>query len=174
MMPGSELSQTRKICFVALGSNLGDSREYVTRGTERLAHFTSITGLQSSSLYQSKPVGPQDQPDYINSVVRFETDLEAEELLDIMQAIENENNRIREGVVRWGARTLDLDLLLYADEIITNARLQVPHPHLCNRAFVLLPLAELQHDLKIPGGSTIEQCIKRLSTDAIQSVCPLA
>lgn len=94
-------------------------------------------------------MGPQDQPDYLNAVVKFQTDLDPLALLDVLQDIETHHGRVRSGE-RWGPRTLDLDLLLYADQVIDTPRLTVPHPGIADRSFVLLPLAELTPDLTIP------------------------
>ena len=94
-------------------------------------------------------MGPQDQPDYLNSVIELYTAIEPLDLLDLLQAIELDHQRRRNR--RWGARTLDLDLLLYGDQEITNARLTVPHPGITERSFVLIPLLELDPDLYLPG-----------------------
>lgn len=158
------------ICYVALGSNLGDSQGYLNKAIKALQEHQAITNLTISKVYQSKPHGPQDQPDYINAAVRFTTPLEAEKLLDLLQEIENKNKRVRDGVVRWGARTLDLDLLFYSDEIINTKRLAVPHPRICERAFVLLPLRDLGADLKINKTSTIKNCIENLSSNALKDI----
>ncbi len=163
------------ICYVALGSNLGDSDKHIMDGLQALANHSNINFLNTSLFYQSKPHGPQDQPDYINAAVEFETILKPEALLDELQKIENENGRVREGVERWGARTLDLDLLFYGDETINTKRLTVPHPRICERAFVLYPLRDLllvttteqaienQKDLKISDTTTLNDCIAKLS-----------
>lgn len=165
-------SQTQSVvCYVALGSNLGNSIAYIMDGLQALANHSELDYLNISHFYQSKPHGPQDQPDYINAAVEFETTLKAEALLDELQKIENENGRIREGVGRWGARTLDLDLLFYGDETINTKRLTVPHPLICERAFVLYPLRDLikeknKEDLKISKKTTLNDCIAKLSTEA--------
>jgi 2-amino-4-hydroxy-6-hydroxymethyldihydropteridine diphosphokinase len=153
------------LCYVALGSNLGDSVSHIMHGLQALANHSELDYLNISHFYQSKPYGPQDQPDYINAVVEFETTLKAEALLDELQKVENDNGRIREGVERWGARTLDLDLLFYGDDIINTERLTVPHPRICERAFVLYPLRDLikEQDLKISEKTTLKECIARLS-----------
>lgn len=140
-------------------------------GLHALANHSDIDFLNTSLFYQSKPHGPQDQPDYINAAVEFKTALKPEALLDVLQKIENKNGRVREGVERWGARTLDLDLLFYGDETINTKRLTVPHPRICERAFVLYPLRDLiveqaienQRDLKISDKSTLNNCIAKLS-----------
>ena len=143
------------VCYVALGSNLGDSELYLNNAIEALQSSPLVSQLAVSPFYKSKPHGPQDQPDYLNAVVRFATSTQPEALLDFLQSIENDNQRVREGVVRWGARTLDLDLLFYGDTVIKSKRLTVPHPGICERAFVLLPLRDLQEDLKINTNSTL-------------------
>jgi 2-amino-4-hydroxy-6-hydroxymethyldihydropteridine diphosphokinase len=156
-------------CYVGLGSNLGDSTAYLNKAIDALQSSDHIHALKISPFYRSKPHGPQDQPDYLNAVAGFNTGLQAGKLLDLLQTIEADNERVREGVVRWGARTLDLDLLFFGDQVITTKRLTVPHPHICERAFVLLPLADLLgdscKDLKISPKTTIKDCIDRLSDD---------
>lgn len=163
------------VCFVGLGSNLGDSKAYLQNALRSLRNHSSISGLLNSGFYQSKPHGPKDQPDYINAVVRFNATLEAEELLDVLQAIENKNKRTREGVERWGARTLDLDLLLYGDLVINSKRLVVPHPYICERAFVLFPLLEIVtklglNNLKITKKTTLKDCIDNLPASEITDI----
>ncbi len=162
------------VCYVALGSNLGNPENHIMDGLKALADHSDIYSLSTSLFYQSKPYGPQNQPDYINAAVVFETALMPEILLDELQKIENKNGRIRKGVERWGARTLDLDLLFYGDETISTKRLTVPHPRICERAFVLYPLRDLvrkqglrgKQDLKITEKATLNDCIDMLSTEA--------
>ena len=174
----TDLSQSENvICYVALGSNLGDSEKYLKNAVTALQNHSSVFNLIRSSLYQSKPHGPQDQPDYINAAVRFETNLKAETLLDELQAIENKNQRLRTGVERWGARTLDLDLLFYGVRQIKTKRLIVPHPRICERAFVLLPLQDIvkklklnADDLKITPKTTINDCIDALSKSDLKDI----
>lgn len=167
-----------KKSYVALGSNLGDSCAYLDKAIAALEKHKDIKALSISRYYQSKPHGPQNQPDYFNAVVYFETTLEAEVLLDALQKIENDNKRVREDIVRWGARTLDLDLLFYDAQIINTQRLIVPHPRICERAFVLLPLCDLNADLnsslnivlKKSHKTTIEECIKALSASDLNDI----
>lgn len=163
------------LCYVALGSNMGDSPTYLQTAIEDLKSHQNIHQLKVSHFYQSKPHGPQDQPDYLNAAVVFTTDLTPETLLDLLQKIENDNDRVREGVVRWGARTLDLDLLFYADKTIDSKRLIVPHPRICERAFVLFPLRDLlgtkaTSNLKINESTTILDCIDALSNDELNNI----
>jgi 2-amino-4-hydroxy-6-hydroxymethyldihydropteridine diphosphokinase len=127
-------------CAIGLGSNLGDSLAILTGAIDRLKMHPQIELSAISSWYITAPVGPP-QPDYVNGCATIETSLAPLELLHVLQSIETEFGRVRQEV--WGARTLDLDLLLYADRIIDLSTLQVPHPYLCDRAFVLIPLAEI-------------------------------
>ncbi len=162
------------LCYVALGSNLGDSIGYLNKAIKALRDHPDITQLSVSKFYKSKPHGPQDQPDYINAAVKFKTSLSPEALLDVLQEIENNNQRVRQGVVRWGARTLDLDLLFYADKVIETKRLSVPHPRICERPFVLLPLQDLDAGLKRLGKGTIKDCINALSDKALNDIKEIA
>ena len=135
--------------FIGLGSNLGEPERQIRRALvelDGLAH-SRLTG--QSPLYGSSPVGPPGQPDYVNAVARLDTSLQPHALLEALQAIERSHGRVRGE--RWGARTLDLDLLLYGDRQIDTAVLQVPHPQLHLRAFVLVPLHDLAPDLELPG-----------------------
>jgi 2-amino-4-hydroxy-6-hydroxymethyldihydropteridine diphosphokinase len=125
---------------IALGSNLGDSRSILDSAIERLRSHPQIELIAVSSWYLTKPFGPP-QPDYLNGCATLQTSLEPDDLLMALHAIEHEFGRVREQ--HWGARTLDLDLLLYDDRIIDTPRLQVPHPRMIERAFVLIPLAEI-------------------------------
>lgn len=162
-------------CYVALGSNMGDSQAYLLKAIKDLESHSQIHDLKVSHFYQSKPHGPQDQPDYLNAAASLNTDLAAEALLDLLQKIENDNDRVREGVIRWGARTLDLDLLFYANETIDTKRLSVPHPRICERAFVLLPLRDLLGavgiaNLKFNQTSSILDCIDALPEEELNNI----
>lgn len=157
------------VCYVALGSNLDDPRKHIKNGIKALENHPDLHCLNTSQFYLSKPHGPQDQLDYINGAVNFETDLEPEALLDELQKIENDNGRVRENAERWGSRTLDLDLLFYGNKTIETKRLTVPHPRVCERAFVLYPLRDLvttcgQENLKISDKTSLDDCIANLST----------
>ncbi len=135
--------------YIGLGSNLDDPVGQVSDAFVELAAIADTELTARSPLYRSDPIGPPGQPDYINAVARLSTALAAEALLDALQAIEQAHRRQRD--VHWGPRTLDLDLLLYGELEIDSARLQVPHPHLAVRAFVLYPLADIASDLSVPG-----------------------
>lgn len=168
-------TDSQVLCYVALGSNMGDSRAYLQHAIDDLISHHNIHDLNVSHFYQSTPHGPQDQPDYLNAAVDFHTDLAPEPLLDLLQKIENDNDRVRKGVVRWGARTLDLDLLFYAVETINTIRLIVPHPRICERAFVLFPLRDLlgtkaTSSLKINQTTSILDCIDALSNEELDNI----
>lgn len=130
--------------YIGLGSNLGDSRQILS---EAIAKLKTLGEVKVSKLYQSPPMGPQDQPNYLNAVAELNTDLTPLDLLDQLQRFEQEAGRVR--VRRWGERTLDLDLLIYGDEKIQNERLTVPHIGILERDFVVIPLLDLDADLHI-------------------------
>jgi 2-amino-4-hydroxy-6-hydroxymethyldihydropteridine diphosphokinase len=135
--------------YIGLGSNLEDPLQQVVSAAVEIEGLASVKNSTLSPLYSSQPVGPQDQPDYINAVMRIKTCLNPINLLKQLQAIEHKHGRMRS--VRWGARTLDIDILLYDKQIINLADLIVPHPELTRRAFVLYPLADIAPpDLWIP------------------------
>lgn len=128
--------------YIGMGSNLGDSRQLLQQAVQQLQ---TLGEVQVSKLYQSPPMGPQDQPHYLNAVAQLKTDLEPMLLLDALQQFEQDSGRVR--LRRWGERTLDLDLLLYADQNIHNERLTVPHVGLLERDFVVIPLLDLDPTL---------------------------
>ncbi|AVN23138.1 2-amino-4-hydroxy-6-hydroxymethyldihydropteridinediphosphokinase [Acinetobacter pittii] len=130
--------------YIGLGSNLGDSRQILS---EAIAKLKTLGEVKVSKLYQSPPMGPQDQPNYLNAVAELNTDLTPLDLLDQLQRFEKEAGRVR--LRRWGERTLDLDLLIYGDEKIQNERLTVPHIGILERDFVVIPLLDLDADLHI-------------------------
>ncbi|MGK7950949.1 MAG: 2-amino-4-hydroxy-6-hydroxymethyldihydropteridine diphosphokinase [Xenococcaceae cyanobacterium] len=127
-------------CAIALGSNLGNSLDTVTNALKSLTNIPGIELMATSSWYQTKPIGPP-QPDYVNGCAVLQVQLQPAELLTLLQGIELQFGRVR--TEKWGARTLDLDILLYDDLVMNTANLIIPHPYLTERAFVLLPLAEI-------------------------------
>lgn len=135
--------------YVGLGSNLDDPQAQVRRAIDELAQLPDTRREAVSGLYRTPPMGPPGQPDYINAVAALTTRLDPHRLLDELQAIERAHDRVR--AERWGPRTLDLDILLYGQQVLDDERLVVPHPGIAARAFVLLPLAEIAPDLLIPG-----------------------
>jgi 2-amino-4-hydroxy-6-hydroxymethyldihydropteridine diphosphokinase len=144
-------------CFIGLGSNLEDPVKQVKQALEELAELPQCQLISHSSLYSSAPIGPQDQPDFINAVAEIETTLDAHSLLNQLQALEQQHQRKR--LRHWGPRTLDLDLLLFGDQQISTDRLKVPHPFMPERNFVLYPLAELERELILPDGSPLSQLL---------------
>lgn len=132
------------VTYIGLGSNLGDSRQILLEAVQKLA---TLGRVKTSKLYQSPPMGPQDQPNYLNAVAQLETDLAPLVLLDELQRFEQESGRVR--LRRWGERTLDLDLLVYGQEHIQNERLTVPHAGLFERDFVVIPLLDLDENIQI-------------------------
>lgn len=146
--------------FVAIGSNLADPLGQARRAVSALAALPETELQQASSFYSSRPMGPADQPDYVNAVARLTTWLAPLALLDQLQKIELEQGRVRKNE-RWGPRTLDLDLLLYGDRVIKHERLIVPHYGMQEREFVLLPLAEIAPALVLPCGTPLAQLVAR-------------
>ena len=156
--------------YIGLGSNLSNPEEQIRRAQESIARHADITEIDFSSLYASSPMGPQDQPDYVNAVMRVSTNLSAIALLRVLQEIENNQGRSRAGE-RWGARTLDLDLLLYADQQINTPDLIVPHRGLSERAFVLYPLQEIApDDLFVPGKGAVKQLVSQCPLDGLEKI----
>lgn len=137
------------LVYVGLGSNLEQPLEQLRRALPGLDELPNTRLLRHSHLYRSAPLGPRDQPAYINAVAELQTRLAPLDLLDGLQAIESRHGRQR--TVHWGSRTLDLDILLYGDSSMRSERLQIPHPELAQRAFVLAPLSELVPESHVPG-----------------------
>jgi 2-amino-4-hydroxy-6-hydroxymethyldihydropteridine diphosphokinase len=148
--------------LVGLGSNLDDPVQQVVRALDVLAAHPDLRLLRRSRLYRSMPWGRADQPAFINAVAEIETALAPQALLQTLLDIERGLGRIREDTPRWGPRVIDLDLLLYDDRIIDEDGLRVPHPHLHERAFVLLPLNELGPERIIPGHATVAELLDRI------------
>jgi 2-amino-4-hydroxy-6-hydroxymethyldihydropteridine diphosphokinase len=157
--------------FLGLGSNLGDRLANLQAAIDALQTEPGLQVKASSRVWETTPVGGPPQPDYLNAVIRVETDLSARDLLEAARRIESRLGRVRRE--RWGARTLDVDILLYDEEQIEEPDLVVPHPRLAQRAFVLLPLLELEPDPVLPDGTRLKDV--RIATDGvIPSASPLA
>jgi 2-amino-4-hydroxy-6-hydroxymethyldihydropteridine diphosphokinase len=154
--------------YIGLGSNLADPIDQVKTAISNLQSLPDSQLITWSALYASPPMGPQDQPDYINAVVEVETALSAHQLLDALQGIEQQQGRIRKR--HWGERTLDLDVLLYGQNEIDDERLQIPHPGISLRAFVLYPLAEVAPDLNIPQAGKIAQLLQHCPRDGLRKL----
>ena len=151
--------------YIGLGSNLENPREQVTRAFTELAQLSKSELIAQSPLYQSSPVGPADQPDYINAVALIKTQLSPLELLDALQSIEQAHRRIRRE--HWGPRTLDLDILLLDNLILQDERLTVPHPFMKVRSFVLYPLADIAPELILPCGTHIRELVSQCNKDGL-------
>lgn len=141
-------------CYIGLGANVGDPLRQLREAVQALTALPGSRPGPVSPLYRSAPLGPQDQPDFLNAVAVLDTTLAPLELLDALQRIEAAAGRVRDR--HWGPRTLDLDLLLYADRQLALPRLTVPHPGIAGRPFVLWPLADLcGEDFRLPWGEDI-------------------
>ena len=144
-------------CYIGLGSNLENPLQQVTTALQELQQIAETSLLSRSSLYRSDPVGPAGQPDYINAIALLETSLQPEALLDQLQSLEQQHQRVRH--THWGPRTLDLDIILFDSQIIQTPRLTVPHPFAKERNFVLWPLFEVSPDLIFPDGRSISDLL---------------
>ena len=148
--------------YVGLGSNLGDREETLRSAVAALGAAGGVEVVAVSSLRDTEPVGLRDQPRFLNGVAALETALGARELLRLLLAVEARFGRDRASVPAGGPRTLDLDLLLYGDLVLDEKDLQIPHPRLHERAFVLEPLAEVAPGLHVPGKGIVEAILARL------------
>lgn len=148
----------RVLAYIGIGSNLNDSAAIVSQAFEALGTISLTSFIARSPLYRSKPLGPP-QPDYINAVASLKTALSADDLLTALQGLEDAFGRQRG--IRWGPRTLDLDILVFGDLIKNDPHLIVPHPRLHDRAFVLYPLRDIAPDLMVPRLGHIETLVQR-------------
>jgi 2-amino-4-hydroxy-6-hydroxymethyldihydropteridine diphosphokinase len=156
------------VAFLGLGSNLGDRLANLQAAVDALQAEPALRVVASSRVWETTPMGGPAQPDYLNAVVRVETDLSARDLLDVARRVEARLGRVRRE--RWGARTLDLDILLYDEEQIDEPDLVVPHPRMKQRAFVLVPLLELEPDPVLPDGTRLKDV--RVDTDGVTPSAP--
>jgi 2-amino-4-hydroxy-6-hydroxymethyldihydropteridine diphosphokinase len=150
--------------YIALGSNMDGPHSQLDSAFEALAQHPNIQLIAVSNRYQTPPIGPQ-QPDFINAAAQLSSDLSPLQLLDALQAIEQQQNRVRS--IHWGPRTLDLDILLYDNLEIDSERLIIPHPRIGERAFVLVPLMDLNPQLALPSGETVAQLLANCSQQGI-------
>lgn len=153
------------LAYVGLGSNLGEPHLQLTSALEALDRISETRVLRRSSYYRSKPWGILEQPDFLNAVAELETRLDPARLLDELLIVERKAGRQR-GSTRWGPRIIDLDLLLYGAQKIRQEGIEVPHPRLCERSFVVLPLAELRPDLIVPGYGSIADAVAMVDPDS--------
>jgi 2-amino-4-hydroxy-6-hydroxymethyldihydropteridine diphosphokinase len=152
--------------YIAVGSNLADPVSQAKRAIEALKTLPESELIKASELYSSTPMGPQNQPDYINAVVAIKTNLTPLQLLDCTQAIELEQGRVRKDE-RWGPRTLDLDIILYGNEVINSERLTIPHYGMKEREFVLYPLAEIAPSLQLPDGTEVSSLLEQVDRNGL-------
>lgn len=154
------------LAYIALGSNQASPLEQVASALNAIAAIPQSRVVATSSFYRTPPLGPQDQPDYLNAAVALETELSPEALLDHTQRIELEQGRVRKAE-RWGPRTLDLDIMLFGDITLSTPRLTVPHYDMKNRAFMLVPLVEIAPDCTFPDGQRVADVLEKLSRAGI-------
>lgn len=161
------------LAYIGLGSNLSDPQAQILSALTQIKQLEYCEVTSVSSLYFSRPMGPQDQPDYMNAVVAIETTLSPLALLEQLQRIENEAGRVRKEQ-QWGARVLDLDMLLFDQQLINTERLTVPHYGLKVREFVLLPLAEIAPNLLLPDGDSIQDLAQNIAPNGLKIHSKLA
>lgn len=154
--------------WIGLGSNVGDRLGHIRRGLGCIAKLPGTAVLSVSSVYECDPVGKTDQPRFLNAAVAIETGIEPHDLL--RECLRIERLCGRERLERWGPRTLDLDILAYEDRVVCSAGLIIPHPRLRERAFVLLPLAEIAPDLVVPGGAATVAELASLADAVVSGV----
>jgi 2-amino-4-hydroxy-6-hydroxymethyldihydropteridine diphosphokinase len=156
--------------YVGLGANMGDAAATVEAAIGRIDALAGVRVLSRSSLYRTPAWGVTDQPDFVNAVARIATGLDPRQLLDALLDIERVAGRDRARSRRWGPRELDLDLLLYGDTRVDMPGLHVPHPHLHERAFVLVPLAEIAPSIVIPGHGDVQSLAAGMAGADIQAL----
>ena len=156
------------LAYIGLGSNLKGPKEQIEKALKVLSEAKETTLLSVSSFYQSKPLLDMPGPNYLNVVCKIETDLSALDLLNFCQEIEDNQHRVRE--IKWASRTIDLDILLYGEQVLATKRLTIPHPEMINRAFVLLPLFEIEPGLKIPLLGPLEGLLERIEPSDVEKL----
>jgi len=163
------LTDGARIAYIGLGSNLNDPVAQILQALKSLQALPATSVVRHSRLYRNPPLGPQDQPDYVNAVAAVSTELDAVGLLSAVQSIEREQGRTRDGG-RWGPRTLDLDILVYGDTQIDQAGLRVPHPGIAERPFVLVPLAEIAPELHVPGLGAVASLLRAVDRSSLVAI----
>lgn len=154
----------RSIAYLALGANIGNKEANLQSAVQMLDQGACIV-TDASSLYRTKPVGYLDQPDFLNAVVKLETQLNPHELLLLCKSIERSIGRQR--TIRWGPRVIDIDILLYDEIRLASPELTLPHPEMLKRAFVLVPLAEIASTLLVTDNLTVLQAVGRIDTGGV-------
>ena len=158
--------------YVGLGANLGDREDTIRRAVALVDELAGVDVVSVSSLRETEPWGPVEQPRYLNGAVAVETDLPPRELLDALLEIERRLGRARDDEERWGPRTIDLDLLLYGGETMDTLDLTLPHPRMHERAFVLAPLVELDAGAMIAGRGQAAELLRACAGQAVERIEP--
>jgi len=154
--------------YLSLGSNLGNRMAHLRGAIQFIENSKDVKIEKVSSVYETEPVGGVPQENFYNMVIEIETTLLPQELLNLVQSAETELKRQRE--VRWGPRTIDIDILLYGDMVVDEDNLKIPHPEMSDRAFVLVPLLEIAPDLRLPNGDKASHYLERVSGQAVEKI----
>jgi len=165
-MTGPAQAPQPRRAVLALGSNLGDRRQNLQSAADGLFDAPGLGFRAVSPVYETRPVGGPDQPDYLNAVIAVETVLPARAILDRAHRVEDALRRVRE--VRWGPRTIDVDLIVVGDEISDDPELTLPHPHAHERAFVLAPWADIEPDAEIPGRGRVTDLLDAIGLNGVR------
>lgn len=167
----TQLADQAVTAYVALGANLGDPMAQLEAAIQALGQHRQIQLIKLSKVYRSQPHGPQNQPDYYNAVLQIKTTLAPQDLLTVLQSIEKDNGRRRDkSTPHWGARTLDLDIVLYDNLVMNSETLVIPHPRAYCREFVIQPLIDLDKRLEIPTFGKVEQLAASLPINTMQVI----
>jgi 2-amino-4-hydroxy-6-hydroxymethyldihydropteridine diphosphokinase len=158
--------------YLGLGSNLGNRAENLSMAIEMISKVKGIEILRISKTYETSPAGYESQPDFLNCAIEIETSLSSSDLLKKLLEIETEMGRVR--VIKWGPRSIDIDILFYSDNVVDTSELTIPHPEIQNRAFVLAPLNDLAPYLVHPvSKKNIEQLLEEIGSSGIKKVMDL-
>lgn len=157
----SQHNRKENIAFLSLGSNIGKREVHLKNAIKLLEANENIAIVEKSSVYETDPIGYENQQAFLNMVIQIKTSLSSFQLLEEIQLIENKGGRER--IIRWGPRTIDIDILLFNNENITAENLEIPHPRMFERAFVLIPLLEIEPQMKKNDGSLLKDHLKALN-----------
>ena len=158
--------------YIGLGSNIENPVVQIKNAIKALNELSESKVLINSGYFKSKPMGPKDQPDYVNAVVEIETTLSADELLKKCQLIEQSQGRVKKR--HWGERIIDIDILLYADQQIKTDDLSVPHPGISSRDFVYMPLLKVNPEIQVPGKGLLKTIVESASEKNTDFACQFA
>ena len=157
---------TTRTAYLALGSNMGEKAANLRKAVRLLEESGSCRVVARSSIYRTRPVGVEDQPDFLNAVIELRTSLSPPELLRLCLAVEERVGRER--TIRWGPRVIDIDILLYEGVSLKGPDLVIPHPRMLERAFVLVPLAQIAPDIELDRGLTAREAAERIASDGVE------